>query len=131
MAVEEWINDGAPLHVMRDNPGHNLPMPAGMWGGRRARGDEAARNCSLDDMAQLFAEWDAARARQHTKRPVREMDQDFLREAVWPRMNATATQHDAFYCRQFKGSKPFPTKRIDTPVLQFVGQVSRHPEVNI
>lgn len=35
-------------------------MPGGMWGGRRARGDEVAQNRSLDDIIpMLFAEWDA------------------------------------------------------------------------
>ena len=50
------------------------------------------------------------------------MDQDFLREVVWPRMGRTAKQHDAFHCKQFEGSVPFPTRRIDKPLLQFVGQ---------
>ena len=35
-AVEDWLKDGASLHVMRDHPGHGNAMPilAGLWGMR-------------------------------------------------------------------------------------------------
>ena len=33
MAVDEWVESGLRLHVMRDHPSHkNHPMAAGMWG---------------------------------------------------------------------------------------------------
>ena len=31
-AVNEWLQSKHPFHVMRDHPGHDLPMLAGMWG---------------------------------------------------------------------------------------------------
>ena len=45
-----------------------------------------------------------------------------MRDVVWPRLEPAAKQHDAFYCKRFKRTSPFPTKRIDKPLLQFVGQ---------
>jgi protein O-GlcNAc transferase len=34
-AVDEWLASGKTLHVMRDHPGHSLPMMGGMWGIRK------------------------------------------------------------------------------------------------
>lgn len=33
-AVEEWVESGQALHVMRDNPEHGVAMLAGTWGAR-------------------------------------------------------------------------------------------------
>lgn len=52
-------------------------------------------------------------ARNSTINTIYGQDQDFLGEVVWPRLGSMAKQHDAFSCRRFKGTTPFPTKRID------------------
>ena len=31
-AVEEWMLSKHVVHVMRDHPGHDMPILAGMWG---------------------------------------------------------------------------------------------------
>ncbi|MHC4391072.1 MAG: hypothetical protein ACYS22_07105, partial [Planctomycetota bacterium] len=36
-AVEEWLQSGKGVHVMRDHPEHGAPILGGMWGARRGR----------------------------------------------------------------------------------------------
>ena len=33
LAVEEWINSGQRVHILRDHVNHCIPMNGGMWGG--------------------------------------------------------------------------------------------------
>ena len=33
-AVEDWLQSKHILHVMRDHPGHDAPILAGMWGAK-------------------------------------------------------------------------------------------------
>ena len=44
-----------------------------------------------------------------------QVDQNFLREVVWPRVMYTTYTHDPFFAKV-----PFPTTRIG---LEFIGQV--------
>ena len=37
-AVSEWLLSKHVLHVMRDHPGHDMPILAGMWGMKLGRG---------------------------------------------------------------------------------------------
>ena len=50
-------------------------------------------------------------------------DLDFLNQVVWPRPAVKASQlaHDAYSCRKYPNSRPFPTRR--PPDFQHVGQV--------
>ena len=34
LAVDEWLDSGKKLHIMRDHPYHRVPMLGGMWGCR-------------------------------------------------------------------------------------------------
>ena len=34
MAVDEWIQSGKSIHIMRDHPYHTVPILGGMWGCR-------------------------------------------------------------------------------------------------
>ena len=34
-AVDEWLQSGKSIHIMRDHPYHNLPVQGGMWGIRK------------------------------------------------------------------------------------------------
>ena len=38
-AVVEWLQSGQALHVMRDHPGHKVPMLGGTWGARITQAD--------------------------------------------------------------------------------------------
>ena len=50
-AVHEWLQSKHAFHVMRDHPGHDLPMLAGMWGLKLA-GPSSGGN--LDDLRPIL-----------------------------------------------------------------------------
>lgn len=91
-AVREWIESGRRFHVMRDHPEHAELMMAGMWGG------VAGLLPSLSEQAVQYYE---------THEPKwRWVDQDFLRDRVWPIIKTDCLVHDDFYtmggeCRPF------------------------------
>jgi hypothetical protein len=98
LAVAEWLQSDKLFHVMRDHPDHNTEILGGMWG---------ARKPILQDIVHLM---DA-----YKKDDFWQVDQNFLREVVWPRVSYTTFTHDPFFAKT-----PFPAPR---PGLEFVGQV--------
>ncbi len=108
-AVDEWLSDPEKVfHIMRDHPAHKTEILAGMWG---------ARGGFLSEMKSLIEEYPAGDFWQ--------VDQNFLREKIYPLVKHRAKVHDPFF-----ENKPFPTPRIGT---EFVGDVFdstdvRHPE---
>ena len=98
LAVNEWLESGNLFHVMRDHPAHSTQILGGMWG---------AKKPILGDMIHLI--------RAYTKGNFWQVDQNFLREAVWPRVAYTTTTHDEFFAKS-----PFPKPREGD---EFVGQV--------
>ena len=66
-------------------------------------------------MAELVRKW--------SNRDAYMGDLDFLNEQIWPRLAAPSDQlgHDAYTCRKYPNSRPFPTAR--PPDYQHVGQV--------
>lgn len=69
-------------------------------------------------MTQLIKDWTASKIRNGTVTSYGH-DQYFLWDVVWPLVvNSSVTQHDSFHCNKFRGSLPFPTKRIEKPQLQ-------------
>ena len=92
-AVNEWLDSGKAFHIMRDHPAHETEILGGMWG---VRGDILA---NMEDMI---------------KDSGLEVDQNFLRNDVYPLIKNDCCVHDEYFER-----KPFPTKR--KPGL-FVGQ---------
>tara|TARA_R110000851_G_scaffold107051_1_gene227024 strand:+ start:17209 stop:17865 length:657 start_codon:yes stop_codon:yes gene_type:complete len=97
-AVSQWLNSDKLFHTMRDHPEHNTEILGGMWG---------ARKPILQDIVQLM--------KAYTKGDFWQVDQNFLREVVWPRVAYTTFTHDPFFAKI-----PFPTERKD---LEFIGQV--------
>jgi hypothetical protein len=96
MAVDEWINSGKTLHVMRDHPAHGIPFGSdrlgilgGMWGIKTGV-------IPLTEMIQKFVE-------------NRELgygsDQTFLK-TIYSIFENDRTTHDEFF-----ENKPFPSKR--------------------
>ena len=107
-AVNDWLKSGKLFHVMRDHPAHAIEILGGMWG---------ARKPILGDMVHLI--------NAYTKGNFWQVDQNFLKEVVWPRVSYTTCTHDEFFMKM-----PFPTKRKEN---EFVGDVfdendNRHPE---
>jgi hypothetical protein len=97
-AVESWLNSDKLFHVMRDHPAHSTEILGGMWG---------ARKPILGDMKHLMS--------SYKKGNFWQVDQNFLREVVWPRVAYSTFTNDEFFTKA-----PFPTKRVDG---EFVGQV--------
>ena len=97
-AVSQWLSTDKLFHVMRDHPEHNTEILGGMWG---------ARKPILQDMKQLL---DSCK-----KGNFWQVDQNFLREVVWPRVAYTTCTHDPFFAKV-----PFPVSRKE---YEFVGEV--------
>jgi tetratricopeptide (TPR) repeat protein len=98
-AVEAWLASGRKFHVMRDHPEHAELIMAGMWGG------VAGFLPRLSDQAVEYYESHEPKWRW--------IDQDFLRDRVWPLIKADCLVHDDFYimggeCRRFPPGSELP-----------------------
>lgn len=98
LAVDEWLSSGKLFHIMRDHPAHRTQILGGMWG---------AKKPILQDMNYLISEYD--------KKSFWQVDQNFLRDVIYPRVAYSTVVHDDFFEK-----KPFPKERNG---LEFVGQV--------
>jgi hypothetical protein len=96
-AVDNWLESPYDFHIMRDHPYHGTAILGGMWG---------ARNGILKGISALIDEY--------TKGNFWQVDQNFLREIIYPKIKNNACVHDEFFEK-----KLFPTKR---PPRKFVGQ---------
>jgi hypothetical protein len=96
-AVMEWLhNTSYNCHVMRDHPGHQVPMLGGMWGFRGQPSSalgEHFRNTIYSGATQKGA------------------DQEALAKHLFPHLSCLA--HDAYFCGNYKPAewRPFPTRR--------------------
>ena len=100
-AVDEWLDSTYDFHIMRDHPLHRNIILGGMWG---------ARNGILKGITTNIKEY-------HTSTDFINdygVDQNFLKDHIYPRVKETSKIHDPF----FEGL-PFPSPRIGR---QFVGQ---------
>jgi hypothetical protein len=79
-AVDEWLASDKDFHIMRDHPYHNVPILAGMWG---------VRNGLLLDMAEDIA--------KYSKGDVWQVDQNFLRDCIYPKVKDDSVVHDEFF----------------------------------
>ena len=96
-AVDEWLASGKEFHIMRDNEQHTTPILGGMWG-------------VLGGALPQMGEWIEA----YTKQNSWQVDQNFLREIIYPKVKDKAFVHDEFFDK-----KPFPSPRDEG---HFVGQ---------
>lgn len=96
-AVDEWLASDKSFHIMRDNHQHGVPILGGMWGVR----DNLLYN--IKDMIKAYI-----------KGNFWQVDQNFLRDVVYPIIKDTAFIHDEFF-----GGSPYPTPRNSK---HFVGQ---------
>lgn len=103
-AVDEWIDSGKSLHVMRDHPAHGIPygnnslgILAGMWG---IKGNQIP----ITEMVKKFC------VGKENKYGI---DQTFLK-TVYGIFSNDKKVHDDFFDK-----KPFPKKRED---FRFVGE---------
>ena len=108
-AVTEWLEMGKRFHIMRDHPHHGTQILGGMWG---VRGD------ILSNMEELVGECKKGNYWQ--------VDQDFLKEKIYPVIEPYAHVNDEFFQKV-----AFPTTRKGK---LFIGQAYNehdqplHPE---
>ena len=103
-AVDAWLASDKDFHIMRDHPFHTVKIMAGMWG---------CRNGILKKMPELIQNF--------VKENYYQVDQDFLRDAVYPLISDSVIVHDAFI-----EDRPFPTERVGRA---FVGEAfNQHDE---
>ena len=88
-AVDEWLNSNKDFHIMSDHPQHGVPILGGMWG---------ARNKVVFNLYDL--------AQDYTKGDYWQVNQNFLREKIYPLIKENNITHDEFF-----DQKPFPSPR--------------------
>jgi hypothetical protein len=97
LAVDEWLTSDKGFHIMRDHPYHNTAILGGMWGSKKE---------VLPQMKKLIDEY--------IKGSFWQVDQNFLREKIYPLVKDNSLVHDEFFEK-----KSFPKDRNP---LYFVGQ---------
>lgn len=102
-AVEAWLASGKLFHVMRDWWTHTDIMLAGLWGGTAG---------VLPRMKEAVEGYVPSKITAN-------VDQLFLREAVWPVIAADTLTHDRFFSPP--GASPFPDTAHPDPKFH-VGQ---------
>jgi hypothetical protein len=107
-AVDEWLASDKDFHIMRDHPYHQTEILGGMWG---------VRGGLLSGIKDMIANYNA---REYNNKY--QVDQNFLREIIYPLVKDRAMVHDEYFQRM-----PFPTQRKDAQ--DFVGQVYDENEV--
>ena len=105
-AVKEWIGSSSMFHIMRDHPHHATEILGGMWG---------VRAPLLSNMSDLI--------REYVKGDFWQVDQNFLREIVYPKVAPLSMVHDEFFQKI-----PFPTLRNGR---EFVGLAYDENEVPV
>lgn len=95
-AVKAWLKSNAMFHIMRDHPHHATEILGGMWG---------VRAPLLRNIKDLIHEY--------VKGDFWQVDQNFLREVVYPKVAQFSIVHDEFFQKI-----PFPTNRVND---EFVG----------
>jgi len=109
-AVDEWIESGKSLHIMRDHPHHEIPIHAGLFGVKIDPSlnieKEALKWLSNLNMNGLY---------QKTS------DHPFLKKIIYDKYldNGDMICHDSYFTHH-PFSKPFPTKMED---YRFIGEI--------
>lgn len=101
-AVDEWLDSEFDFHIMRDHPYHSTEILGGMWGVK----------CDvLTNINELISDY--------VKGDFWQVDQNFLREKIWPLVKQNSFTHDEFFSHVYGPSKPYKFKRDPK---HFIGQ---------
>ena len=103
MAAKEWLASDKDFHIMRDHPQHATEILGGMWG---------VRGNILANMEGMIGDY--------VKGDFWQVDQNFLREMIYPIIKDNAMVHDEYFEK-----KPFPSARAPK---RFVGQAFREDD---
>lgn len=98
-AVDQWLSSEMDFHIIRDHPNHRTEILGGLWG---------AKNNILSGVINK-------KIHNYVKGNYWQIDQNFLRQEIYPIIKDKAMVHDEFFEK-----KPFPVKRNG---LEFVGEV--------
>ena len=104
LAVNEWVNSDKNFHIIRDSWMHQAVIMGGMWG---------AKYPILKDMKKLIDEY--------TKGDFWQVDQNFLRDVIFPIIENDAIAHDETLCWG-PNQHPFPEGCPPRSESFFVGQ---------
>merc|ERR1712029_80949 len=117
-AVQDFLKSGKAMHSMRDHKEHNMVLMGGMWGANLKV--PLARQKWKTAWEGMWKDNNMWAARNSVG-----SDQHLLRDHVWKVFDGAKNvlQHDAYRCERFKGSLPWPTKRLKT-AFNFVGSHS-------
>ena len=101
-AVDEWLKSNKGFHIMRDHPYHSTEILGGMWGVK----------CNvLTNINELISDY--------VKGDFWQVDQNFLREKIWPLIKDSSFVHDEILTNRFGPAHPYKFKRAPK---HFIGQ---------
>ena len=98
-AVNEWLESDKNFHIMRDHQYHGTEILGGMWG---------SRNGLLLGLVEKIKEY------KDIYNHAYQIDQNFLREVVYPHVKDDSMVHDEFFAKA-----PFPK---DSPPRTKIGR---------
>jgi hypothetical protein len=118
-AINKWLESDKDFHIMRDHPHHSAPILGGMWGCRNGIMVKLG-------LSNLIKDWCSNKRDTYSYG----IDQDFLREVIYPLVKDKSMEHSEFNLRFGGEIRPFPYIRND---YEFVGDVFdenniRHPQ---
>eukprot|EP00093_Oithona_nana_P009625 09625.XXX_377775_379280_1 [CDS] Oithona nana genome sequencing. len=114
-AVQEWLQSKHVFHVMRDHPGHDMPILAGMWGVKLS---SPQMRKALQAVFYQMLHADSAYWRGQI---ISSRDQALLERYLWPWAKDITLQHDSYHCDLFAKSHPWPTRRQEWETNNYVG----------
>lgn len=103
LAVDEWLSSNKDFHIMRDHPFHNTVILGGMWGCRNQIFHKSNITFNPNEHESFW-----------------QVDQNFLREKVYPRVIDNCFIHDNYCHFGENNCKDFPSERINK---HFVGEI--------
>jgi len=103
LAVQQWLESDKDFHIMRDHPYHATEILGGMWG---------VRNPFLKHMKNYIDEY--------SKGDFWQVDQNFLREKIYPLVRGNVFVHDEFFGNHY-GEPTFPYSH-PRDANHFIGQ---------
>lgn len=109
-AIDEWLASDKDFHIIRDHPYHKTEILGGLWG---------ARNGILKGIKDMIHDYNKGAFDDKYQ-----VDQNFLRDVVYPKVKDNAMVHDEFFER-----KSFPKKAKARTASYFVGQVYNHLDI--
>lgn len=108
-AVDEWLESGKSIHIMRDHPKHEMPIMGGMWGCRAGL---------LRDIRNLI--------QKHGKFDRYGRDQEFLANFIYPQFVNDLFIHSEciYFPRELVRKNP-----IARSEFEFVGMAQRDTDL--